>query len=93
MRAAELASRAAKDAEGYLVDSATGEKIIFYTCDPSKNTGCDKRLCRHEHPEGVGFCSSTPEREYQAEGTRPFYKRLNGEGYFGREYIDEEGTV
>lgn len=91
MRAAELAARAVKDAEGYLVDSATGERIVFYTCDPSKNTECDKTVCRNENPEGVGFCSSTTEREYQAEGTRPFYKRLNDEGYFCREYI-EEGT-
>ena len=23
---------------GYLVDADTGEKVVFYECDPSKNT-------------------------------------------------------
>ena len=31
---------------GYLVDGATGEKVIFYDCDPAKNTVCDKQICR-----------------------------------------------
>lgn len=92
MKAGELAARAEKDAEGYLVDKETGERIVFYVCDPEKNTECPKTACRALLPEGVGFCASTTEPEYQAAGTRPFYKRLNGEGYFGREYI-EEGAV
>ena len=31
---------------GYLVDADTGEKVVFYECDPRKNTECDKRMCR-----------------------------------------------
>lgn len=77
------------DSDGYLVDGATGDWVIFYTCDPSKNGECDKALCRAGTEEGIGFCSSSPDPAHRAAGTRPFYKRLNGAGYFGREYVGE----
>lgn len=81
-----------KNKSGYLVNAKTGRKVVFYVCDPSKNTECDKKQCRARIPEGMGFCASTLDPKYQAEGTRPFYKLLNEEGYFGREYIGEEAS-
>lgn len=85
-------ARAVTDEEGYLVDAVTRERIVFYVCDPDKNTECEKANCRIASSEEFGFCSSTTERAYQAAGTRPFYKRLNGQGYYGREYIEEVET-
>ena len=29
---------------GYLVDGATGEKVLFYECDPRKNTECNHEM-------------------------------------------------
>ena len=31
---------------GYLVDGVTGEKVLFYECDPRKNTECNREMCR-----------------------------------------------
>lgn len=80
------------DVDGYLVNGS-GEKIVFFVCDPAKNFLCDKTMCRAaagcEDEGEIGFCSSTPEPAFRKEGTRPFYKRLNSDGYFGREYIEE----
>lgn len=80
------------NADGYLVNGS-GEKIVFFVCDPAKNFLCDKTMCRASaggEDEGeIGFCSSTPEPAFRKEGTRPFYKRLNSDGCFGREYIEE----
>ncbi len=80
--------------DGYIVDEQ-GEKVPFYTCDPAKNCLCDKAMCRAKsgvEDEGeIGFCSSTPEPAFQKDGTKPFYKKLNEDGYFGREYIGEVG--
>ena len=48
--------------DGYLVYADTGEKVVFYECDPKKNTACSKTMCRAEEPEdegGFGFCSKT----------------------------------
>ena len=45
---------------GYLVDGETGEKVLFYECDPMKNTECERKLCRAEADEdegSFGFCS------------------------------------
>lgn len=78
-----------KNDEGYLVDAASGERVVFYTCDPKKNPDCNKSMCRANIPENMGFCSSSMNPEHRAEGTRPFYKKLNDEGYFGREYVEE----
>lgn len=81
------------DERGYLVDGATGEPVVFYVCDPAKNTACDKRMCRSSggtEDEGeFGFCASTPDPACRKEGSRAFYKRLNDQGYFGREYVEE----
>lgn len=93
MNEAKRLARAIPDKDGYLVDAVTKERIVFYVCDPEKNRGCIKTNCRAAGAEGIGFCSSTTEREYQAPGTRPFYKRLNGQGYYGREYIGEEAAT
>lgn len=85
-------SKLKADKDGYIVDEL-GKKVVFYTCEPGKNFLCDKAMCRvaaGQEDEGeIGFCSSTPEQAFQKEGTRPFYKRLNSDGYFGREYIGE----
>lgn len=79
------------DADGYLVDAA-GDRVVFYECDPVKNFLCDKQACRGAgggEEADIGFCSCTPEPQFRKEGGRAFYKRLNGEGYYGREYIEE----
>ena len=77
--------------DGYIVDEQ-GEKVTFYTCDPTKNCLCDKTMCRAKcsvEDEGeIGFCSSTLEPAFHKDGTKPFYKMLNEDGYFGREYIE-----
>ncbi|MEG2679470.1 MAG: hypothetical protein RR949_05965 [Oscillospiraceae bacterium] len=82
-----------KNEEGYLVDRATGKPVVFYTCDPFKNTACDKAMCRaaagEENEATFGLCASTAEPEFREDGKKPFYKRLNDQGYFGREYIEE----
>lgn len=47
---------------GYLVDGVTGEKVLFYECDPRKNTECNREMCRGggaEDEGGFGFCSKT----------------------------------
>ena len=85
-------ARAVTDAGGYLADAVTRERIVFYVCDPAKNPGCGKMNCRITSSEEFGFCSSTPDPACRAAGTRPFYKRLNSDGYFGREYIREAKT-
>lgn len=88
-------SKLAPDAEGYLTDPETGKRVIFWPCDPAKNVLCTKAMCRGctglESEAEIGFCASTPERAFAKEGSKPFYKRLNAEGYFGREYIEEGG--
>lgn len=81
------------NAEGYMVDE-DGRKVVFYVCDPTKNILCTHGMCRAmtagEGEAEIGFCASTPEKAFQKEGTKPFYKRLNADGYYGREYIGEE---
>lgn len=85
-------SKLAPDSEGYLCNPDTGERVKFYTCDPAKNFLCGKSMCRAaaggEDEGEIGYCASTPEPAFAKEGTRPFYKRLNADGYFGREYIE-----
>lgn len=81
------------DSEGYLCNPGTGKRVVFFTCDPAKNFLCDKTMCRAcagaEGEGEIGFCSSTPEPTFRKAGTKPFYKRLNADGYYGREYIEE----
>lgn len=83
--------------QGYIVEEATGKPVAFYVCDPAKNTACGKTLCRAEqggeNEAEFGFCASCADPACQKEGTRPFYKKLNDKGYFGREYIEEEGQA
>ena len=93
MNERKILARAIPDKDGYLVDAVTKERIVFYVCDPEKNIGCEKANCRSTTTEAFGFCSSTTEQKYQKDGTRPFYKRLNGQGYYGREYIGEEAAT
>ena len=38
--------------DGYLVDSVTGEKVVFYECDPNKNTECNRDICRSDEMQG-----------------------------------------
>ena len=80
----------------YLVDAATGEKVIFYECDPNKNTECDHSMCRVEEDEndgGFGFCSKTLNPAFMRDGGKAWYavsKTPNdgGEPYWGREYLE-----
>lgn len=76
---------------GYLVDKSTGEKVIFYECDPQKNTECDKSLCRatlDEDDSDFGFCAKTPNPAFCKDGGRAFYAVLKENTYWGREYVD-----
>lgn len=77
--------------DGYLVDKSTGEKVIFYECDPQKNTECDKSLCRailDEDDGDFGFCAKTPDSTFRKDGGRAFYAVLKENTYWGREYVD-----
>lgn len=76
---------------GYLVDKTTGEKIVFYECDPKKNTECDKQLCRLDGTEddsGFGLCAKTMNPAFRKDGGRSFHAVLKENTYWGREYID-----
>ena len=82
--------------ENYLIDAATGEKVIFYECDTNKNTECDHSMCRVEEAEndsGFGFCSKTLNPAFKKDGGRAWYAVLktpddDGEPYWGREYLE-----
>lgn len=84
-----------KQSGNYLVDGTTGEKIVFYECDPAKNMECKTRICRAEDKEtdgGLGFCSKTINPLYRKDGGKAWYAVLKtpdeGEPYWGREYIE-----
>ena len=56
---------------GYLVDGVTGEKVLFYECDPRKNTECNREMCRGDGAEdegGFGFCSKTLDPRFRKDG-------------------------
>ena len=75
---------------GYLVDSTTGKKVVFYECDPQKNIECDKALCRaniEEGDSGFGFCAKTTNPAFRKDGGRMFYAVMKEDTYWGREYI------
>lgn len=79
----------------YLIDSTTGEKVVFYECDPKKNVECDKALCRldgNEDEGGFGFCAKTADSRFRKDGGKAWYAVLKtpdeGEPYWGREYIE-----
>lgn len=80
---------------GYLVDRETGNKVVFYECDPAKNTECAKTMCRAEMAEdegGFGFCAKTFNPAFRKEGGKAWYAVLKtpdeSEPYWGREYIE-----
>lgn len=82
--------------DGYLVDGETGDKVIFYECDPCKNVECDKALCSpltEDDARGLGGCSKTVNPEFRVDGGKAWYAALKtpaeGEPYWGREYIEE----
>lgn len=82
--------------DGYLVYADTGEKVVFYECDPEKNTECAKTMCRADGSEDegcFGFCSKTMEPQFRKDGGKAWYAVLKspdmGEPYWGREYIEE----
>lgn len=84
------------ESNGYLVYKTTGEKVIFYECDPAKNHECGKQMCRADTPENdgsFGFCSKTVNPDYRKDGGRAWYAVMKtpdeGEPYWGREYIEE----
>lgn len=82
--------------DGYLIDSETGEKVVFYECDPEKNTACDKNMCRYDgvdNSRDLGGCGKVHNPGYAKEGGKKWYAVLKtpeiGEAYWGREYIEE----
>lgn len=79
--------------EGYLTSPDTGRPVKFYLCDPAKNTICDHAMCRYPCQESddseVGFCVSTPIRDFRQKGTGPFYFRLNSRGQYVQEWAEE----
>lgn len=79
--------------DGYLVDGETGKKVVWYECDPAKNTECAHALCRNENcleSEGqFGLCSKTSNPAFRKDGGRAFYAVLKDGTYWGREYIEE----
>lgn len=82
--------------DSYLVWADTWERVVFYECDPEKNTECNKCMCRHIDVDGdgeVGFCSKTTNPAFRKNGGRSWYAVLKtpdeGEPYWGREYIEE----
>lgn len=80
---------------GYLVDGVTGEKVVFYECDPDKNTECGRKMCRADTGEddsGFGLCSKTINPLFQKDGGKSWYAVMKtpndgSEPYWGREYI------
>lgn len=79
---------------GYLVNGDTKEKIVWYECDPTKNTECDKTMCRANYnvdDASYGFCAKTSNKKYAKNGGKAWYAVLKtpeyGEPYWGREYI------
>ena len=56
-----------KTSDGYLVSSETGERIVFYQCDPEKNTECEKRACKNL------FCSKTTDPRFKKDDGHAFY--------------------
>lgn len=81
--------------DGYLVDGVTGEKVVFYECDPNKNTECNRDTCRSDDGEAdsaFGFCSKTLNPAFRKDGGKSWYAVMKtpddcGEPYWGREYI------
>lgn len=81
----------------YLIDNTTGNKVVFYECDPNRNCECTDRgmcnPCSAEDARGIGGCSKTLNPVYRKDGGRCFYAVLktpeDGEPYWGREYIEE----
>lgn len=81
--------------DGYLVDCVTGEKVVFYECDPNKNTECNRDICRSDDSEAdsaFGFCSKTLNPAFRKDGGKSWYAVMKtpddgGEPYWGREYI------
>lgn len=72
--------------DGYLCDK-DGTRIVFYDCDPEKNTACKKGLCAYRGK--AGGCSVVRNRELSRDGAKPFHINLQkgAEGTFVREYI------
>lgn len=80
--------------DGYLVYGSTGEKVIWYECDPDKNFECNKAMCRSSMNEdhSFGFCSKTNNPVYRKDGGKAWYAVLKTDGdsepYWGREYVE-----
>lgn len=79
---------------GYLVYQDTGERVVFYECDPNKNTECPKGMCRkpsEEDEASWGLCAKTTNPVFRKEGGRSWYAVQKtpeeGEPYWGREYL------
>lgn len=80
----------------YMVYEDTGEKVVFYECDPEKNIECGKQMCRTSLPEDeatFGFCAKTVDPRFRKDGTKAWHAVLKpspdgGVPYWGREYIE-----
>lgn len=80
----------------YLVDGVTGERVLFYECDPEKNMACNREICRVNSAEdegSFGFCSKTLDPRWRKVGGKAWYAVLKtpndgGEPYWGREYVE-----
>lgn len=84
--------------DNHLVYEDTGEKVVFYECDPAKNAECEKLMCRAtcgtgEDEGAIGFCAKTDNPDFAKGGGKKWYAVLkpseDGEPYWGREYITE----
>lgn len=82
--------------DGYLVDRTTGQKVLFYECDPIKNIECNHKICRVNTAEddgGFGLCSKTLDSRFRKDGGKAWYAVQKtsddgGEPYWGREYVE-----
>ena len=54
-----------------------GQNIPVYSCDPEKNTECDKRFCMHNINAIDKLCNHTTKEEYALEiGQKAEEKRI-----------------
>lgn len=56
-----------KDKEGFIINTKTGDRLVFYDCDPNKNVLCPKTMCGLTNADGFG-CTRTCEPLFAKEG-------------------------
>jgi len=66
-------TKVTKVKDSFIVDNSN-KRIIYYICDPDKNTKCKKTNCKHK---GAEFdCEITHDEKCKVEGTTPFYVKV-----------------